>query len=145
MPCATSSPASDAGGRAEISTADPNTYRPYPEYGNGLPVSQHTHYQNYNALQALLSRVSSKFSYTAAYTWSKALGIRGSGQGQVSYPAVDIRDGAYGILAYDRTHVLNVGYSYLLPTLDGEAGLKRRTRFGSATRRERPGSSPTSG
>jgi len=106
-------------------TGDPNNYRPYREYGTNLPVAQHTHYQNYNALQALLSRVSSKFSYTAAYTWSKALGIRGSGQGQVSYPAVDIRDGAYGILAYDRTHVLNVGYSYLLPTLDGAAALKQ--------------------
>ena len=46
-----------------------------------LPVSQHTHYQNYNALQMLLSRASSKFSYTASYTWSKALGIRGGGQG----------------------------------------------------------------
>jgi hypothetical protein len=106
-------------------TADPNGFRPYREYGGGLAVSQHTHYQNYNALQALLSRVSSKFSYTAAYTWSKALGIRGGAQGQTSYPAVDIRDGAYGILAYDRTHVLNVGYSYLLPTLDGAGTLKR--------------------
>jgi len=105
-------------------TGDPNNYRPYREYG-GLSVSQHTHYQNYNALQALLSRVSSKFSFTAAYTWSKALGIRGSGQGQVSYPAGDIRDGAYGILAYDRTHVLNVGYSYLLPELDGGSALKQ--------------------
>ena len=108
-------------------TGDPNVFRPYREYG-GLPVTQHTHYQNYNALQMLLSRASSKFSYTAAYTWSKALGIRGGGQasqGQVSYPAVDIRDGAYGILGYDRTHVLNVGYSYLLPTLDNAPGLKK--------------------
>jgi hypothetical protein len=50
------------------------------EFGSNLPVTQHTHYQNYNALQVLLSRASSKFSYTAAYTWSKALGIRGGGQ-----------------------------------------------------------------
>jgi hypothetical protein len=106
-------------------TGDPNNFRPYPEYGSNLPVSQHTHYQNYNALQMLLSRASSKFSYTAAYTWSKALGIRGGGQGAVSYPAVDIRDGAYGILSYDRTHVLNIGYSYLLPELDNASGVKR--------------------
>ena len=31
-------------------TGDPNNYRPYREFG-GLPVSQHSHYQNYNALQ----------------------------------------------------------------------------------------------
>jgi hypothetical protein len=105
-------------------TGNANDYRPYREYG-GLPVTQHTHYQNYNALQVLLSRASSKFSYTASYTWSKALGIRGGGQGSASYPAVDIRDGAYGILGYDRAHVLNIGYSYLLPTLDDSDGLKR--------------------
>ena len=44
--------------------------------------SQHSHYQNYNALQTLLSRASSKFSYTASYTWSKALGIRGGAPGR---------------------------------------------------------------
>jgi hypothetical protein len=103
---------------------DQNRFRPYREYGD-LPVAQHTHFQNYNALQTLLSRTSSKFSYTASYTWSKALGIRGGGQGATSYPAVDIRDGAYGILGYDRTHVLNIGYSYLLPNLDGSAALKK--------------------
>ncbi len=105
-------------------TGDQNLYRPFREYGD-LPVTQHTHYQNYNALQLLLSRASSKFSYTASYTWSKALGIRGGGQGSASYPAVDIRDGAYGVLGYDRAHVLNIGYSYLLPALDESAALKR--------------------
>ena len=104
-------------------TGDPNNYRPYREYGD-LPVSQHTHYQNYNALQMLLSRSSSKFSYTASYTWSKALGIRGGGQGATTQPAGDIRDSAYGVLGYDRAHVLNIGYSYLLPDLDDSAALK---------------------
>jgi len=106
-------------------TGDPLNYVPYREFGRTLPVSQHTHYQNYNALQLLLSRASSKFSYTASYTWSKAMGIRGGGQGQTTQPAGDIRDSAYGVLGYDRTHVLNIGYSYLLPTLDGSAGLKK--------------------
>ena len=59
---------------------DQNSYRPLSQYGD-VPVSRHTHYQNYNALQTLLSRQGSRFSYTAAYTWSKALGIRGGGQG----------------------------------------------------------------
>ena len=106
-------------------TGDPLNYVPYREFGRTLPVSQHTHYQNYNALQMLLSRASSKFSYTVSYTWSKALGIRGGGQGSTTQPAGDIRDSAYGVLGYDRTHVLNIGYSYLLPTLDDSAGLKK--------------------
>jgi hypothetical protein len=105
-------------------TGDPNLYRPYREY-SGLPVSQHTHYQNYNGFQMLLSRASSRFSYTAAYTWSKAMGIRGGGQGQTTQPAGSIRDSAYGVLGYDRRHVLNVGYSYLLPDLGESAALKR--------------------
>ena len=66
-------------------------------------MSQHTHYQNYNALQTLLSRSSSKFSYTAAYTWSKALGIRGGGQGaRASSPRATSATRAYGMLGYDR-------------------------------------------
>jgi carboxypeptidase family protein len=104
---------------------DPNNYRPYPEYGGSLPITQHTHYQNYNALQTLISRSSSKFAFTAAYTFSKALGIRGGGQGSTTQPAGDIRDSAYGVLGYDRRHVMNIGYSYLFPTLDDAAAMKR--------------------
>src|SRR4029079_17461262 len=106
-------------------TGDPLNYVPYRECGRTLPVAQHMHYQNYNALQLLLSRASSKFSYTASYTWSKAMGIRGGGQGSASDPAVDIRQGAYGVLGYDRTHVLNIGYSYLFPSLDDSAAFKK--------------------
>ncbi len=97
---------------------DQNRYRPLSQYGD-VPVSRHSHYQNYNALQTLLSRQGSRFSYTAGYTWSKALGIRGGGQGQTSQPPGDIRDSAYGVLGYDRRHVLNVGYSWLLPEFEG--------------------------
>jgi hypothetical protein len=97
---------------------DPNRYRPLTRYGD-LPVTRHTHYQNYNALQTLLSRQGSRFSFTTAYTWSKALGIRGGGQGSTTQPPGDIRDAAYGVLGYDRRHVLNVGYSWLLPDVEG--------------------------
>jgi carboxypeptidase family protein len=97
---------------------DPNLYRPLRQYGD-LPVTRHTHYQNYNALQTLLSRQGTRFSFTTAYTWSKALGIRGGGQGQTTQPPGDIRDAAYGVLGYDRRHVLNVGYSWLLPDVEG--------------------------
>jgi hypothetical protein len=101
---------------------DPNKYRPLSQYGD-LPVTRHTHYQNYNALQTLLSRQGSRFSFTSAYTWSKALGIRGGGQGSTTQPPGNIRDSAYGVLGYDRRHVLNVGYSWLLPDVKRNAVL----------------------
>jgi hypothetical protein len=97
---------------------DPNLYRPLTRYG-ALPVTQHTHYQNYNALQTLLSRQGTRFSFTTAYTLSKALGIRGGGQGATTQPPGDLRDSAYGVLGYDRRHVVNVGYSWLLPDVEG--------------------------
>jgi hypothetical protein len=109
-------------------TGDPNRYRPLLQYQD-VPVTRHTHYQNYNSLQALLSRQGTRFSFTTAYTWSKALGIRGGGtgtggQGQATQPPGDIRDFAYGALGYDRRHVLNVGYSWLLPDVERNALLK---------------------
>lgn len=97
-------------------SGNPNLYRPMPQYGD-VPVFRHSHYQNYNALQTLLSRQGSRFAYTAAYTWSKALGIRGGAQGGTTQPPGDIRDSAYGVLGYDRRHVINVGYSWLLPDI----------------------------
>jgi hypothetical protein len=101
---------------------DGNLYRPLSAYGD-LPVSRHVHYQNYNALQALLSRQSTRFTFTAAYTLSKALGIRGGGQGSTTQPPGDIRDSAYGPLGYDRRHVMNIGYSWLLPDIKGNPAL----------------------
>jgi len=96
---------------------NPDLYRPFPQYGD-LNVVRHTHYQNYNSWQSLVSRQGSRFSMTASYTWSKALGIRGGGQGQVVIPPGDPRDFSYGVLGYDRTHVFNLGYSWLLPDVE---------------------------
>jgi hypothetical protein len=101
-------------------SGDPNLYRPLRQYQD-LPVVRHTHYQNYNALQTLLSRQGTRLSFTAAYTLSKALGIRGGGQGSTTQPPGDPRDSAYGVLGYDRRHVINIGYSWLLPTVEKNA------------------------
>jgi hypothetical protein len=46
---------------------------------------------------------------TFNYTFSKALGIRGAGQGAVGNQ-LDLRQN-YGPLAYDRTHIFNAAYS----------------------------------
>lgn len=101
-------------------TGNPDLYRPYRQYGD-LNVVRHAHYQNYNGLQALLSRQTANFSFTSSYTWSKALGIRGGGQGQVVIPPGDPRLFSYGVLGYDRRHVFNVGYSWLLPDVENNA------------------------
>ena len=63
---------------------------------------------------------------TASYTLSKALGIRGGGQGAMMIPPGDIRViTAYGVLGYDRTHVFNIGYSWLLPDVEDSASDER--------------------
>lgn len=100
---------------------EPNLYRPYQQYGD-LNVYQHVNYQNYHSWQSLLSRQSSRFSFTASYTFSKALGIRdGGSQGNRVLPPGDPRDFSYGVLGYDRTHVFNIGYSWLLPDVENNA------------------------
>src|SRR4029079_17992642 len=64
--------------------ADPNSLRPYPSY-NGINLLDHTLYSNYHSWQNLLSRQTGKFSFTAAYTLSKALGIRGGARGRSGF------------------------------------------------------------
>ena len=119
-----------SGWRSEPLPAAPAVWRP--------PVHAALAYQNYNAFQSLLSRWSSRFSFTTAYTLSKALGIRGGGQGgqgQVAALPADIRGTAYGVLGYDRPHVLNIGYSYLLPDFEGDALKQALARRLAAHRR----------
>lgn len=96
-----------------------DNYRPYQLYG-GLSVIRHNLYSNYHSWQNLVSRQTGKFSFTASYTFSKALGIRGGIYGPAAYPpAGDIRDSNYGVLANDRRHIASVAYSWLLPELQG--------------------------
>jgi len=87
--------------------------RPYPEYGS-IIVPQHNTYANYNGFQALMIKQSGRLTYNLNYTFSKALGILGSAA-DFNYTApVDpfhMRNN-YGPMNYDRTHVLNLSYSY---------------------------------
>ena len=102
---------------------DPNQLSAATASTADLPVSQHTHYQNYNALQTLLSRGELEVQLHGRRTRGRrrsasAAAARGRRRSRRATSAIR----AYGVLGYDRTHVLNVGYSYLLPTLDGAAG-----------------------
>jgi hypothetical protein len=68
---------------------------------------------NYNALQVALNKSFSKgMSFTASYTWSKALGYT-TGNDMLLNPS-DIAAN-YGPLDYDRKHNLSIGHVFELP------------------------------
>jgi hypothetical protein len=98
-------------------TGDPNAYRPMKNYGQ-LQVFRHSAFQNYHGLQMLLARQRGRFNFTAAYTFSKALGVYAGGQGAAKmseYVVTDQRTYNYGVLSSDRTHVGTASYSWLFP------------------------------
>jgi hypothetical protein len=70
---------------------------------------------NYNSLQVTATRRMAKnLTFQLAYTFSKALGTADSIYNSGAIPG-QVRQTNYGRLAYDKTHVLVVYYSYNLP------------------------------
>ncbi|MDQ3648702.1 MAG: carboxypeptidase-like regulatory domain-containing protein [Acidobacteriota bacterium] len=92
-----------------------NDFRPFKPYGN-INLVNHSFFQNYDSLQMLLSRQTGRVSFMGAYTFSKARGVRGGGQG-ASSDNLRLRENNYGVLGYDRTHVFSIAYSLLLPDI----------------------------
>jgi hypothetical protein len=91
-----------------------NFFRPYvgvdrlnlPEWGGTA---------NYNALQATANRrLSRSLVFTAAYTFSKALGTADSIYNASAIPG-EVRSANYGRLSYDRSQRLVLSYTYTLP------------------------------
>jgi hypothetical protein len=93
--------------------SDPNSFRPFQNYGS-IGVRSHGLSQNYHSLQVTANRQTGRVNYSAAYTFSKAMGIGGDSFGTPSDP-FDRKGRSYGILPYDRTHGLSVAYNILLP------------------------------
>jgi hypothetical protein len=97
---------------------NPNDFRPFPQYGE-IRWVQHNLYSNYHSWQTLVSRQTGRFSFTGAYTFSKALGIRAGGgrTGRELDPPdqARLREFSYGTLGNDRRHLLSLAYSWLLP------------------------------
>ena len=91
-----------------------DAFRPFQGYG-AVNLVSHVAYQNYNSLQATLSRQTGRANFLASYTFSKALGIRNGGNQGAAADALDLRGHNYGILGYDRTHVFNIAYTVELP------------------------------
>jgi hypothetical protein len=95
-----------------------DNYRPFTLWQD-INLVRHVLYSNYHSWQTLVSRQTGKLSFTGAYTFSKALGIRGGGGAtgrQILPPFPDqLRQFSYGTLGQDRRHILSFAYSWLLP------------------------------
>jgi hypothetical protein len=96
-----------------------NDYYPIAAY-TGMTLISHGSYSNYNAFIATWQKQTGRITFTANYTFSKALGIRdnetdnGAGQG----PTMDPFNLAanYGVLSFDHTNIFNAAYVINLPS-----------------------------
>jgi len=101
--------------RAALDGAALTPYGKYPTLG-GVGFWEYNATSNYHALQATLSRqTAGRFQYFATYTFSKVLGMINSEytESDPYFP----RERSYGVLSYDRTHVANLSWNYMVPDL----------------------------
>jgi Carboxypeptidase regulatory-like domain/TonB-dependent Receptor Plug Domain len=95
-----------------------NNFRPLNNYQD-IYLLTHGSYANYNSLQVSWQKQSGPVTFVTNYTFSKTLGIRdgqtdnGGGNGPIVDP-FSLKNN-YGVLAYDHTHILNLGYVWNLP------------------------------
>jgi hypothetical protein len=92
-------------------------FRPFPAYSS-IQLYQYNATSSYHSLQVTMShQTSNRFQYFATYTFSKALGTNATNEtGDVLDP-LDTRNRNWGVLPYDRTHVFNMTYNYLVPDI----------------------------
>lgn len=101
--------------RAALDGGSINKFRPFPDLA-GVRFQEYTGTSNYHSLQTTLSRqAGKKLQFFATYTFSKVLGTRGGEFADLD--PLDVRGRSYGVLDYDRTHIFNLSYNYLLPNL----------------------------
>ncbi len=99
--------------RAAIDGNVYNRYRQYPTISTvNLPV--YGGVSDYHSLQATLSRQSGDFTYLVAYTLSKAEGTVTTDFAMLD-PFAGWEERNYGILATDRTHILNFSWTWRVP------------------------------
>jgi hypothetical protein len=91
-------------------------YKPYSNY-NSIGYYQFTGTSSYHSMQATLSRQTGKLNYFVAYTFGKALGTTATNEtdGAAWADPVDTRGRSWGVLPFDRTHILNLSYNYYIP------------------------------
>lgn len=115
-------PASDLSNPIHRLAISADAYRnllPYPDY-NAVNIREYTGTSSYHSGQLTLSRQRGAFTYTGAYTFSKALGVlAGDGGGT---DALDVRNRNFGVLNYDRTHNFVVNYNWNMPRIIKRGG-----------------------
>jgi hypothetical protein len=89
-----------------------NSYKPYPTLAN-VRYPEYIGVSDYKALQATLSRQSGNFTYLVAYTLSQAKGTVATDFQELD-PIGDPQTRDYGTLGTDRTHILNVSWTWKL-------------------------------
>ena len=111
----------DAGLRFDGSKALPaNLVRAYPGLA-GIRYEENVATSNYNSLQVSVNRRFSRgFTYSLAYTFSKALGVAAGDGSFVN--AFNPRLYDYRLLDFDRTHALVATYIYDVPNLGRKLG-----------------------
>lgn len=110
-------PAADLSNPIHRVALSADSYRqllPFPDF-NAINFREYVGTSQYHSAQLTLARQRGNLTYTAAYTFSKALGIFGGDGGTVD--PLDARNRSYGVQAYDRTHNLVVNYNWNLPRL----------------------------
>ncbi len=97
---------------------------PYIGYSTNSVLYQAIGFSNYNALQAnVKKRFSHNFQGSASYTWSHALDIQ-SNLGLFFNGNNPLQPSqSYGTSTFDRTHVFNSAYSYVIPGLSRNGAL----------------------
>lgn len=107
-----------------------NYFVPYPGYTSVQQyLSDST--SNYHSLQVYLSKRAGNITFTAAYTWSKALGDA-SGEGDNSENYTN-RHFNYGPLSYDRRHAFSGSFVWAMPLLRDQKAIVRQIAGGWQT------------
>jgi outer membrane receptor protein involved in Fe transport len=111
----------DAGLRFDGTKALPdNLVRPFPGLAS-IRFEENVASTNFNSLQVSVNRRFSKgFTYSIAYTWSKALGTADADGGFVNPYNTRLYD--YRLLGFDRTHAFVATYVYNLPEFGKRLG-----------------------
>jgi hypothetical protein len=120
-------PYKDAGLRFDGSKALPdNLLKPFPGLAT-INFRENVGSSNFNSLQVSVNRRFSRgFTYSVAYTWSKALGTNVGDFDFVNPYNVRLYD--YRLLGFDRTHSFVATYVYDLPKLGSRWGDNWLTR-----------------
>jgi hypothetical protein len=100
-----------------------NTFRTYPALSN-VTWWEYNGTSNYHSLQATLSRQTGRrLQYFVAYTFGKGIGTAVPNGEYGLVDPFNVKERTYGVLAYDRTHILNVSWNYLAPDLTKKGGV----------------------